>query len=512
MTDREAGGKAGGTVADAVGDAVGEVAGGDLTGGIGPTAKGNLAGGKDAGGNASAGSNAVGNVGASDANNAGNSAAGNAVGNVVSGGVANIVGNGHPAPAARTSPDCVLCGCCLEGCPLFAVTGREELSPRAKALLAGPSKFAAANLPEGGLPQADVAALTGLCLACGRCEKLCPQGVKVPALMAAMRAAHPDFRQWLWKQWITRLGPFWSLAARGAAALPEAFAPASLGLALKGLKGLRPGAGLAPWLTFTEFPVESFRQKHGDRPVAVFDGCVGSGPRKVWAETARQLLGGLGARLTQARFSCCGSTLGTAGLPAEQHDARRSNVAAWREAGRPLLVTYCATCRKGLAEYLGAGGGLFADQAEQEQWRKAVVPLAALLLGAQAKAEPTELTGPAAPAVVGYHRPCHADLGDGLGDADHTLLAALLGPRLRAAVKGGCCGFGGILQLSAPQLSEAVGRACWAGLDAACGQTPAPQAAPGYVLSGCSGCVMQLSATAPAGASTGHWLEIVRRV
>ena len=469
MTDREA--------ASSIGDAAGGEAGGKA-GDIGPVAQG------DAKGAAQRAANVDESVG--DGADAGRNA------------------SAISTPAARTSPDCVLCGCCLEGCPLFAVTKREELSPRAKALLAGPSKFAAANLPEGGLPQADVAALTGLCLACGRCEKLCPQGVKVPALMTAMRAAHPDFRQWLWKQWITRLGPFWSLAARGAAALPEAFAPASLGLALKGLKGLRPGAGLAPWLTFTEFPVENFRQTHGDRPVAVFDGCVGSGPRKVWADTARQLLAGLGARLTDVRFSCCGSTLGTAGLPAEQHDARRSNVAAWREAGRPLLVTYCATCRKGLAEYLGAGGGLFADQAEQEQWRAAVVPLSALLLGAQAKADSTES---GAPAVVGYHRPCHADLGDGLGDPDHTLLAALLGPRLRVAAKGGCCGFGGILQLSAPQLSEAVGRACWAGLEAVGGQV-----APGYVLSGCSGCVMQLSATAPAGASTGHWLEIVRRV
>lgn len=403
------------------------------------------------------------------------------------------------AKAARTAPDCVLCGCCLEGCPLFAVSAREELSPRAKALLAGPSKFAAANLPEGGLPQADVAALTGLCLACGRCEKLCPQGVKVPALMTAMRAAHPDFRQWLWKQWITRLGPFWSLAARGAAALPESLAPAGLGLALKGLKGLRPGLGLAPWLDITHLPAQGYGRTHGERPVAVFDGCVGSGPRKVWAETARKLLGGLGARLVQARFLCCGSTLGTAGLPAEQHNARRSNVAAWREAGRPLLVTYCATCRKGLAEYIGAGGGLFADQAEQEQWRVAVVPLSSLLLGAQAKA------GLGAPAVVGYHRPCHADLGDGLGDPDHALLAGLLGPRLCVAAKSGCCGFGGILQLGAPQLSEAVGRVCWAGLDGACGQS-----APGYVLSGCSGCIMQLSATAPAGAKTGHWLEILR--
>lgn len=499
MAHGEAGGEAGciagGVVDDAVDAGAGKVAGGDVVSSVETAATGRARG-------ADAGGNAVGSGGVSG----GESDIHNAVG---SGGVANIVSNALPTPAARTAPDCVLCGCCLEGCPLFAVTGREELSPRAKALLAGPSKFAATNLPEGGLPQADVAALTGLCLACGRCEKLCPQGVKVPALMAAMRAEHPDFKQWLWKQWITRLGPFWSLAARGAAALPEAFAPASLGLALKGLKGLRPGAGLAPWLTLTELPVESFRQKHGDRPVAVFDGCVGSGPRKVWADTARFLLGGLGARLADLRFSCCGSTLGTAGLPAEQHDARRKNVTAWREAGRPLLVTYCATCRKGLAEYLGAGGGIFADQAEQEQWRAAVLPLAALLLGAQAKADSTdsgESVEFGAPAVVGYHRPCHADLGDGLGDPDHALLAATLGARLRTAAKGGCCGFGGILQLGAPQLSEAVGRACWAGLDAACGQT-----APGYVLSGCSGCVMQLSATAPTGASAGHWLEIVRR-
>jgi glycolate oxidase iron-sulfur subunit len=416
-------------------------------------------------------------------------------------------GAGEGRKPAKT-PDCVLCGCCLEGCPLLAVTGREELSPRAKALLSGPSRFNPANLPEGGLREADMAALTGLCLACGRCERLCPQGVKVPALMAAMRAVHPDFKQWLWKQWVTKLTPFWSLAAQGAAALPEAFAPASLGLALKGLKGLRPGKGLAPWLSITEFPAETFRTRHADRPVAVFDGCVGSGPRGVWAETARYLLRGLGVTPVAARFSCCGSTLGTAGLPQEQAQARRANIAAWREAGRPLLVTYCATCRKGLAEYASAGSGLFSDADEEALWRAALVPLSALLLGAQATA------GRGAPPVVGYHRPCHADLGDGLGDPDFTLLSSLLGARLRTPAKGGCCGFGGILQLSAPQLSESVGRACWDTLDASLGFSNAPEVTPPYVLTGCSGCVMQLSATAPdfigGGARVGHWLEIVR--
>ncbi|MDQ7834962.1 MAG: (Fe-S)-binding protein [Humidesulfovibrio sp.] len=405
---------------------------------------------------------------------------------------------------AKTERDCVLCGCCLEQCPLFAATGREELSPRAKALLAGPSKFAAATLDE-----AAVAELAGLCLACGKCEKLCPQGVSVPRLIARLRAEHPDFRQWLWKQWITRLKPFWSLAAKGAALMPEsmtsALAPAGLGLALKGLRGLRPGLGLRPWLAITKFPAEAYRQKHADRPVVLFDGCVGSGPRKVWADTARRLLRGLGANLAEAGFSCCGSTLGVAGLPGDQLAARRANVAAWRKAGRPLVVTYCATCRKGLAEYVGpeGGAGLFADAEEEAAWTASVTPLSALLAGAQAKA------GRGAPAIVGWHKPCHADLGVGPADSDFKLMGALLGARLRTPAKAGCCGFGGIMQLGAPELSARVGAACWDGLDGALGFSAAPEVTPAYVLTDCSGCVMQLCATAPQGARVGHWLEVI---
>jgi glycolate oxidase iron-sulfur subunit len=192
-----------------------------------------------------------------------------------------------------------------------------------------------------------------------------------------------------------------------------------------------------------------------------------------------------------------------AGLPEAQAEARRANIAAWREAGRPLLVTYCATCRKGLADYAveGVAGGLFADEAEEKLWADSVTPLAALLEGAQAK------IGRGAPNIIGYHRPCHADAGD----ADYKLLKGLLGARLRTPAKGGCCGFGGILQLGAPQLSATVGERCWATLDGALGYSAAPEVTPAYVLTGCSGCVMQLSATAPQGANVGHWLEIVRR-
>ena len=408
--------------------------------------------------------------------------------------------------SAKQTRDCVLCGCCLELCPLFAATNREELSPRAKALLAGPSKFSAATLSEDA-----VAELASLCLACGKCEKLCPQGVSVPRLVARLRAEHPDFRQWLWKQWVTRLAPYWSLAAQGAALVPDMLAPAGLGLALKALRGLRPGKGLRPWLTITKFPTEAYRQEYGDRPVVLFDGCVGSGPRKAWADAARFLLRGLltgpGADLAEANFSCCGSTLGVAGLPEDQERARRANIEAWRKAGQPLIVTYCATCCAGLADYAaagaasGAGAGLFADAEEEALWAASLTPLSALLAGATAKA------GRGAPTVVGWHRSCHADPGD----ADFTLLSDLLGTRLRTPAKASCCGFGGIMQLSAPQLSTQVGAACWDGQDSALGFSAAPDVVGAYVLTGCSGCVMQLCATGPKSARVGHWLEIIKR-
>ncbi|MDP3428451.1 MAG: (Fe-S)-binding protein [Humidesulfovibrio sp.] len=427
-------------------------------------------------------------------------------------------------PDAKPERDCVLCGCCLEFCPLFAVTGREELSPRAKALLSGPSKFTfatfASSATSASLDDDAVAELASLCLACGKCEKLCPQGVSVPRLVARLRAEHPDFRQWLWRQWITRLAPYWSLAAKGAALVPEsmvsALAPAGLGLALKGLRGLRPGNGLRPWLTITRFPVEAYRQHPGTdsgmRPVALFDGCVGSGPRKAWGHTARFLLRGLGANLVEAGFSCCGSTLGVAGLPDDQLAARRANVEAWRQAGRPLIVTYCATCRKGLAEYagytcVGGGAGLFADADEEKAWAEAVTPLSGLLASATAKASR------AIPAIVGWHRPCHAVIPGNPQDADFRLLSSLLGARLRTPARAECCGFGGIMQLSAPGLSAQVGQACWNSLDTALGFTAAPEVVRATVLTGCSGCVMQLAATAPAMAGSkaqvGHWLEII---
>lgn len=98
-----------------------------------------------------------------------------------------------------TTANCVLCGKCLEVCPLLAATGREELSPRAKAHL-----VTMLERDPDLLREQDVAALAGLCLGCGRCKAVCSQGVNIPDAVSRLREQHPGWKTWLWKQWMQR--------------------------------------------------------------------------------------------------------------------------------------------------------------------------------------------------------------------------------------------------------------------------------------------------------------------
>ena len=61
-----------------------------------------------------------------------------------------------------------------------------------------------------------------------------------------------------------------------------------------------------------------------------------------------------------------------------------------------------------------------------------------------------------------------------------------------------CCGFGGVLQIMNPELSRDLATKCWDGLDARA-----------EVLTGCSGCTLQLASHAPEGTSVRHWLDVV---
>ncbi|WP_243545076.1 (Fe-S)-binding protein [Pseudodesulfovibrio tunisiensis] len=366
---------------------------------------------------------------------------------------------------------CVLCGKCLEVCPLLRTTAREELSPRAKADLA-------ALLDDPAeLSREAVSRLAGLCLGCGRCREKCPQDVDVPGLVAGLRAAHPGFRSKVWKEWLSRARTLWPLAGKGAPLVPESLFPERFGNLLRLAAGMRADAALAPCVQVRTWPATC----RGEA-LLLFAGCMAEHVRPEWRKTAEAVLEGLGASVIPAEFSCCGSGLDCAGFADDAESLARINVEVWRKAGKPRIAVFCASCLDHLRRYVS----VFDSPEEEGEWRDSLVALSSLLDGAEFALLP------GAPGRVGYHHPCHMH---GV-DPDAALMSAMFGPALVAATKRECCGFGGIMQLCAPELSATVNRECLHHLEGA-----------DIVLTGCSACVMQLAATVPENVRAGHWLE-----
>ena len=402
---------------------------------------------------------------------------------------------------------CILCGKCLEVCPMFAATGREELSPRAKFFLA--------QLMEGGeagqdASERNVVALAGKCFSCGKCEKACPAGLSAPDLLSGLRAASPNAGAALWGFWISRARVLWPMMATLSRVLPRFIVPDAVKGVAAGLRALDPGEGLAPWLT----PIR-FDPCGQGRKAVVFPGCVAAHARPGWTATAQKIVRGLGFDVEpEPRFVCCGHTLGHVGLKDAQQHMRLANIERWRTLGRPMLAIFCATCRYGLHRYATADLGW--EPGERETWTTGLVPLSELaarveyeILPGAPSAEnagnvPAGNTAGGADDVlsgkttgrVHYHTPCHDTDGK-----DAAFLRSVLGEALSAPTqKDLCCGFGGALKLEAPELSELAAKRC---LDFY-GPLPAER-----ILSGCSGCVLQLRANAPGGVLVGHWLESI---
>ncbi|WP_415714746.1 (Fe-S)-binding protein [Maridesulfovibrio sp.] len=376
---------------------------------------------------------------------------------------------------------CVQCGKCLEVCPLFKVTGREELTPRAKFFL---ESLRSGEDPGEGLSEKDFKSLASLCLSCGRCAKNCPQSMSGPDMVSNLRAKSKGFIQTCWDLWLISPGLLWPMAAAASKLSPEVL-PEPFGSARKRMQALFAKSP-EPWVEL------SLQAKFEKRKVMLFKGCVGRFARTDWTAKAERIMDGMGLiRAEGGEFGCCGSSHGSAGLLGRQIEARAKNIKVWKDSGYPLLVTFCATCLKGLKEY--TLDDFAGDEELLAKWNEALTPLSSLLLDA----EPKLLDN--APVQVAYHQPCHAPRND----TDLKLVALIAGERLRQVQNDLCCGFGGIMQLGAPELSKEVGLHSLEHLTK--GMKPG-----GQIVSGCSACVIQLVTLVKDDYFASHWLDILK--
>lgn len=384
----------------------------------------------------------------------------------------------------RDEFDCIMCGKCLEVCPVFKATGREELGGRAKMFLAQQLEQAE---PLVKLDRDKVAEMVGLCAGCGRCEAVCPRDVPIGAVVRRLRAQGDTFRLWLYRRMVEH-APLWKGANLLARILPDALAlpePSmgddAAGLVVKGFRSLDARNVLDPFVKVADPNLE-----FAGEDAVLFSGCVADRVMTPWKTTALALMRSLGLRIHEdVAFDCCGAAYASAGLEVERGKAMEANVRVWREAGHPRLVTFCASCHHELKRY--ADYHVFTGAQEKALWLERLTPLSTMLLGT------TFVIAEGAPESVAYHSPCHEE-PEGQGA---ELAAEMLGSWL-APERAGCCGFGGALQAAAPRLSAEIAGRCWAAL----GTSPT-------VLTGCSGCAMQLKTSAPDDRSAGHWLEAV---
>ena len=275
------------------------------------------------------------------------------------------------------------------------------------------------------------------------------------------------------------MGPTWPSLAMLASLVPENIAPKKLQPSLDSAKAManrtrnsKPWAHIAP-----------AAGPDTTEPVMIFPGCTARNVRPQWETKARKLLDCWGYDvLDNSDFGCCGGTMHTAGLLDRMDAMQQVNVKAWRAAGKPRIAVFCASCHHSLMAY--DESVLKAD--EVREWQNSLTPLGGLLVlpaWSQTKDKP---------ARYGYHQPCHWET-----DLDKPLLEK----GMPGLVKGEalCCGMGGILQLTNADLSRSLADKCIHGFPDTIDS----------IVTGCSGCTIQLTAAAPKGISVYHWLDII---
>lgn len=367
---------------------------------------------------------------------------------------------------------CTQCGECLNVCPVYRRFKREEFSPKGKRALLEPLDSGLSDLS-----WAEAAKLSRLCAGCGKCALTCARKLSTADLLADVRAKNPHWTQHLWELWIRRLGPLWPSLGRIADLIPDAVTPGALRSSLLTARALVNPPEEEPWARLERDPAFPFTPER----VIVFAGCTANNVRPAWREKAVHLLRIWGHEVLDASgFTCCGATMHHAGQYAAMRDMRAANAAHWRALGKPRLAVFCASCFHGLAGY--DADALGQDAAT---WQRSLTPVSALLTGAKAAITSRK------PATFGYHQPCHWEQND----PDLPFLQALLPGLVKGA--GLCCGMGGILKMTDPDLSLRMAEDCLTAF------------APGErILTGCSGCVLQLSSLREPG-EVRHWLDVM---
>ena len=354
------------------------------------------------------------------------------------------------------TPPCLACPkLCSDVCPTHEASAREALTPWAKVTLA------ALSTAPGEQPGTSAAEALAACTGCLRCTAHCPHGFEVTPWLENARAS------------AARAGTF----AAGARPLPLRFASAGHGEErdLRAVhRALHLGAAaaaesaaaasdaarasqprMAPRLP--AFAPQAERSPIG-RPL-LFTGCDALATGGTPATQALAVAAALGAplRLVPEGVLCCGLKLAEAGHPElfAAHAARVSRALAGEgKRPRPVHLVFLAPgCARAVLErWTAVGAGLPEGS---------LVEHVTSFLARALVARPDLASRPRLPGAITWHAPCQLARGLSEITAPRALLAAAVEEVREPARTGSdtsCCGFGGLLPRTLPELAREMAR------------------------------------------------------
>jgi glycolate oxidase iron-sulfur subunit len=373
----------------------------------------------------------------------------------------------HTALATETEKilGCIHCGLCLPACPTYGQTGNENDSPRGRIYLmrAVAEGRLAVNSPT-------FSRHIDLCLGCRACETACPAGVNYGHLLETARETILEQKV---RHGSTLRKTMLSLALRhvfphpGRLKLAFTLSRWMRGNALlrflyrKGIvRRISPKADFA--LSLLMMTASGFSTASGDapaggeRPIAVFTGCVMEGLFKPANDATKRVLAvnGCANAAVEAQV-CCGALHAHSGDLETARDLARRNIDAFdafldSQPGATIIIN-AAGCGALLKEY----GDLLKDDARYAE--------RARRFGARVRDVSEFLAagdirrGAEVRERVTYDAPCHLYHAQRVTAAQQKLFDAI--PGLQYTPLEGmqdCCGGAGIYNLSEPEMSEGL--------------------------------------------------------
>ena len=317
---------------------------------------------------------------------------------------------------------CVRCGVCLPHCPTYSLDRREAESPRGRIALIG-------ALADGRVtPESSTLQALDHCLACGRCEQVCPAHVPYTTLLTQARA----------QGWH---GPS-SIEARGLQRLVTH--PRLLAWLLRigtHVRGWVPARWRRRWPMQSAIPtvgIPAPTNATPDATAALFIGCVARAFDRELHRAATQLLHAAGLGVIDAPGqSCCGALAHHAGDTTTASQLAERNRAAFAAAGADHVVTSATGCHGSVQRACAPAGLDTRDLLD--------------LLGTRA----TRLRFRAFDGVVALHRPCTQQAMPGSLRGLRALLARVPGLQT-IELPTGCCGAAGAHVLNFPDRADTL--------------------------------------------------------